>query len=696
MKKNVTIIIPVYKDWTSLEKCITSLFKFLDERHQVFIINDNSSESEFLENKIKEKIIGHDNFFYFKNDGNIGFVKTCNRGFLLDKTDNDILLLNSDTEVTNNFLEEMLSVLYLSDKHGVCCPRSNNATILSIPLFYNNERNRIIYESYEYFKRISKMLPRFSVVPTGVGFCFLIKRNIIENFGLFDEIYGKGYNEENDFCCRINKYGYSAVMSNHSFVFHFEGKSFSLKERELQNSVNFKILNNRYPEYLSSVEKYLNYKINPVDYFSDIICKVYSKRKILFSLYNLPDIYNGTAEYGLSLLKNFISNYKDIYDITILVNNRGRSFHRLDFLYKVNIMSPEELEMSDVHFDLTIFPSQFFDMDQLTLLNRHSLKIIFSLQDIIAWRCNYLNLDNRDYVLKYSVMFSDGIIAISDFSKKDLDDYCSNIFSKREKRLPIFRTIYHGITDNISKDKINNKKFILVVGNNFAHKSIINCVQKIKEMPTDIIVLGIDKEDIENGGITLSDNIKCYKSGRLENYFVDNLYLNCSFVVFPSQYEGFGLPIIKAVSNKKKVVIFDNQLNRELVNTNDNIKYNSSLFSNFDELPEICLSLLKSDFKEIITTNRTWNDVSVETAKFVDDILSEDVNTEKLQSRWDFLNYLYILNREKKELNNFNSDKIKMARLYKKGISVLKRKGIKTFTIYLVKYIRYGRKYFNS
>lgn len=133
--RNVTVVVPVYKDWSTLKLCIDSLKEWVQGSHQVFFINDMGPEWEDLEKRIRSAIKGLDHFHYFKNDSNLGFVKTCNRAALeLDQTGNDILLLNSDTKVTEGFLEEMSRVLYLAEKHGVVCPRSNNATLLTVPV----------------------------------------------------------------------------------------------------------------------------------------------------------------------------------------------------------------------------------------------------------------------------------------------------------------------------------------------------------------------------------------------------------------------------------------------------------------------------------------------------------------------------------------------------------------------------------
>ena len=71
---------------------------------------------------------------------------------------------------------------------------------------------------HELWVEMKSYLPRFQVMPTAVGFCMLIKAVVLDRFGLFDESYSPGYNEENDFVCRINRYGYSAVSANHAFV----------------------------------------------------------------------------------------------------------------------------------------------------------------------------------------------------------------------------------------------------------------------------------------------------------------------------------------------------------------------------------------------------------------------------------------------------------------------------------------------
>jgi GT2 family glycosyltransferase len=259
-RRPVTIVIPVYSDWASLSVCIDSLQKYVDtSTHQIILVNDCGPDADSLEKNIKQAIKGLSGFEYYRNSKNLGFVGTCNRAVLqLDKTSNDVLLLNSDTKVTAGFLEEMLTVLYSSSKIGTVSPRSNNATIATVPLSAAPQKGITPEKSYKKFKKLKKKLPRSNEIPTGLGFCMLVRRETIKKYGLFDEIFGKGYGEENDFCQRIKKHGYLSVLANRAYVFHMEAKSFTLETKSKLIKQNRAIIDERYPEYTQAVRDYIN------------------------------------------------------------------------------------------------------------------------------------------------------------------------------------------------------------------------------------------------------------------------------------------------------------------------------------------------------------------------------------------------------------------------------------------------------
>lgn len=264
MKNNVSVIVPVYGDWESLSKNIKHLRKYIPRSSgwEVLFVNDCGPEADNLEEKIQRSIKHRKNFFYYRNEKNLGFVQNCNNAvFNLACKENDIVLLNSDALITKNALQKMHEVLYAEEKIGAVCPRSNAATIFSVPMKPEPGKSYSMKESYRLYRRIRKKLPDYYISPIAHGFCMMIRRDVITKYGLFDEAYGKGYGEENDFCMRIRREGWRCAVSNKSFAFHYKARSFSEEKRTEHVTKNEKILDRRYPEYRRLVSEYVA-KIN--------------------------------------------------------------------------------------------------------------------------------------------------------------------------------------------------------------------------------------------------------------------------------------------------------------------------------------------------------------------------------------------------------------------------------------------------
>lgn len=257
--KPVSIVVPVYADWPSLQKCIISLQRHVDlSVNKILLVNDCGPEADLLEKNIKRVIKNYEGIKYYRNPKNLGFVKTCNRAVNeLDKSDNDVLLLNSDTEVTHGFLKELRKSLYSNPKISATSPRSNNASLTTIPISRAIKKGIAPKKAYKIFNKIKNKLPVTQEVPVVHGFCMLIRKDLIKKYGLFDEVFGKGYGEEVDFCMRLRKHGYKCVLSNRAFVFHLEARSFSLEEKDKILKKSEKFIDERYPEYRKMVRSYM-------------------------------------------------------------------------------------------------------------------------------------------------------------------------------------------------------------------------------------------------------------------------------------------------------------------------------------------------------------------------------------------------------------------------------------------------------
>ena len=247
--KSVDIIIPIYNAYDDLVKCLESIYKFTDlDRNRLILVNDNSPDDRikpFLEHQKQKKAI------VLHNDGNKGFSNNVNLG-MEQSTVNDVILLNSDTVVTERWIEKIVECAYSDEAIGTVTPLSNNATLCSVPEFCQENslpKHMSIDQAGEIVERCSmKKYPRITVAH---GFCMFIKRDVIDTIGYFDaQTFELGYGEENDFCNRAEQAGYHHVMCDNTYIYHSGTKSFASKEKEKYIRKHDRILRERYPEQM--------------------------------------------------------------------------------------------------------------------------------------------------------------------------------------------------------------------------------------------------------------------------------------------------------------------------------------------------------------------------------------------------------------------------------------------------------------
>jgi hypothetical protein len=101
---------------------------------------------------------------------------------------------------------------------------------------------------------------------------------------------------------------------------------------------------------------------------------------------------------------------------------------------------------------------------------------------------------------------------------------------------------------------------ILVVGNGYAHKFVDETTRALAagHLGRPLMSLGWSAQTAAPPGVS------AYPSGALDPATLEQLYASASCVVFPSHYEGFGLPILNALARHRPVYVRDLPLFREL------------------------------------------------------------------------------------------------------------------------------------
>lgn len=400
----VDIIIPVYGAPDDTLRCIYSVLKTKNQTPFNLIVIEDAGPTPELRAMLKE-LSEKFSFEYHENEENKGFVLTCNFGFQLHPQ-RDVILLNSDTEVFDGWIDTIINCAVRNPKAGTITAMSNNATICSYPFFCEDF-------SYQYEipdAELNKLFfseNKFNTVktPTGVGFCMYIRRECLKNIGYFNyELFGKGYGEENDLCIRAEKAGWENLIATGVFVRHYGSSSFSNAQRLERVENALKVINNEHPRYLKDVEKFI--KEDPVFEHRNRVdakrLKNYIRNKNKKLILNVThSLGGGTEKHVFEITEKLIYEGFSVLslqpgiknNIILSIENKYPLPNlriRLESINEISIFL-NELEIDFIHIHhLKGFSNSFID-NFLEAIIKNEIPYYFTLHDYYAI-CPRINL----------------------------------------------------------------------------------------------------------------------------------------------------------------------------------------------------------------------------------------------------------------------------------------------------------------
>lgn len=236
-KPSVDIVICVHNALEDTRRCIDSVIKNSSGNYRLIIINDGSDKQ--TTNYLRSLNTSYNNFTLIENDVAEGYTIAANQGLKASSSDY-VIMLNSDTIVPGGWIDRIIHCGQLDESIGLIGPLSNAASWQSIPERKNSRTGDwAINELPEgmgvsFFDSIVQKISNrvYPSVPLLNGFCFAIKRKVIDSIGLFDEeMFPKGYGEENDYCIRAARNGFKNVIADDLYVYHAKSKSYGNKKR---------------------------------------------------------------------------------------------------------------------------------------------------------------------------------------------------------------------------------------------------------------------------------------------------------------------------------------------------------------------------------------------------------------------------------------------------------------------------------
>lgn len=226
MTPKIYIILLNWNGYSDTLECLESLKKINYPNFEVVVVDNNSSGDDV---KIIQEKFGDFVKEIIVTENNLGFSGGNNLGidFALQDGADFILLLNNDTIVEPDFLGKLLDGFNKNENVGITAPQINYYDNPEIVWTVGGKISKLRGSGFAYSdKNESEIDKNERVVTFASGCCLLIKREVFEKVGLFDEKIFL-YVEDTDFCYRSLKAGYKIIVSPTSKIYHKVGSSTS-------------------------------------------------------------------------------------------------------------------------------------------------------------------------------------------------------------------------------------------------------------------------------------------------------------------------------------------------------------------------------------------------------------------------------------------------------------------------------------
>ncbi len=248
----LSIVVPVHNSAQIVGRCIESILRWSTGDTRLILIDDFSDDAAI--SPLLDRYASRARIQVMRNAQNLGYTRTCNLGIAAAGND-DILLLNADTEVGPRWLQRLRLIAYAAADIGTVTAVSDNAGAFSVPEL---EQYCPIPSCWS-LEQTQRALLQQTVgclpqLPSGNGFCMYIKRALLDRVGVLDaDAFPCGYGEENDLCQRGEQAGFRHVIAGDVFVRHVRSASFGETRRLALGVQGMQILRRRYPDYEEKV-----------------------------------------------------------------------------------------------------------------------------------------------------------------------------------------------------------------------------------------------------------------------------------------------------------------------------------------------------------------------------------------------------------------------------------------------------------
>jgi GT2 family glycosyltransferase len=230
-----SIIIPVWNNADLTKQCLIALADVTDGvTYEVVVVDNGSTDGvqDFLQT------LGGD-VQVIRNQDNLGFAKACNQGAQAARGKH-LLFLNNDTIPLKGWLTALVEELRTHPDVAVVGSKLlyEDGTIQHAGVAFSREYF-MPYHIYRGMDAQAQCVSRRREFQCVTAACMLVRREVFEQVGGFDEDYRNGF-EDVDLCLKIREQKWKIVYQPQSVLYHLESRTPGRKVHEQENSLRLR------------------------------------------------------------------------------------------------------------------------------------------------------------------------------------------------------------------------------------------------------------------------------------------------------------------------------------------------------------------------------------------------------------------------------------------------------------------------
>jgi glycosyltransferase involved in cell wall biosynthesis len=392
-------------------------------------------------------------------------------------------------------------------------------------------------------------LPDYYVTTECLSPCFLIRRELVANLTPTIEGWVDARGLFAEYTVRARRLGFRTVISNRAVL---RLDSPAADSAEVQPDIkDVAAIRSIFPELERARREFSRAEV-----FEDerLVSQFFDRpERWLLDGRNLAGRMNGTVTAILGICDGLYATRRGP-ETTLWVSADAAGCHGLERRYagwRIMTSPPADRFGAALRLSQPWHLTEALDLHALAPVN------VFLMLDTIAWDVVYPAFGAPERTWRYVAAHADGLLFISEFSRQ-----------RFQARFALSPSVRSGVV-HLSVDaadyvahaghSVASDPYWLIIGNSYDHKFLTPTLDLITRAFPDKTLIAAGE-----GGPKRGPRVTQLESGLTDEPRMQALYANAEIVVFPSFYEGFGLPVVNALAYGRTVVARDSALVREI------------------------------------------------------------------------------------------------------------------------------------